>query len=185
MSQSRNLELRCTGDVVSLDRLKQYIEDLLVRGDESLPERTCVQVASYSVPLCQEDVLAAIGRVDLRELYERLAKLVELRGRRRTFQSTNKLVHELLTCSNIALGACTSLMKMLAETGFREGDRDLDGEARREVDTLSSMLERIAGEYVATPLLFMAVLVEAGFSGTIAAMLQVCWAGGGTPLESR
>ncbi|EFJ40554.1 hypothetical protein VOLCADRAFT_99655 [Volvox carteri f. nagariensis] len=153
----------------------QHVEKLLNFHDESMLERTCVQVSSQSVPLCQADVLAAAGRVDLRGLYERLANIVDLRGRRRLSQSTDRLVRELVTLSHAALGACTALTKlMVGDTGFRGGsDRELDSYIRREVDNLVSLLDQATQRYEATPLMMMAVLVEGGFAGIIAAMLQL------------
>ncbi|GLC68733.1 hypothetical protein PLESTF_000729300 [Pleodorina starrii] len=170
----RSCTLGCSGAHVLLDVLRQQIQELLVVRDDTMPERTCVQVGSECTPLCQADVLAAVAHVHLGALYERLATLVELRGRSRSRLSPNThwLVRELLTDSSAALNACTALMRLLDDTGFREGSRELDRETRDEVDVLSSLLDRTVAKYGATPLLLMAVLVEGGLSGIVAAMLQ-------------
>ncbi len=55
------------------------------------------------------------------------------------------------------------------------GFLDFDRATRGVLDELTAVLEEVAqqGPYAATPLLLMAVLVEGGLSGTLAALLQV------------
>lgn len=61
-------------------------------------------------------------------------------------------------------------------TGILEFDRATRG----VLDELTGVLQDVAqrGPYAATPLLLMAVLVEGGLGGTLAALLQVRMQGG-------
>ncbi|KAG2437596.1 hypothetical protein HYH02_011236 [Chlamydomonas schloesseri] len=65
-------------------------------------------------------------------------------------------------------------MRYLDATGFKEGFLDFDRATRGVLDELTGVLEDVAqqGPYAAAPLLLMAVLVEGGLGGTLAALLQ-------------
>ncbi|KAG2429281.1 hypothetical protein HXX76_011049 [Chlamydomonas incerta] len=65
-------------------------------------------------------------------------------------------------------------MRYLDTTGFKEGFLEFDRATRAVLDELTGVLEDVAqqGPYGATPLLLMAVLVEGGLGGTLAALLQ-------------